>query len=295
MNNLFDMIRNAQGGNGMENLASQFGLQQTQVQSALEALLPAFSMGLEKQAQNPAGMMNMFGQAAQGTFHNMFDHGASPAETQSAGNEVLGSLFGSKDMSRAVAAQASAASGISSTILKAMLPTIAAMLMGGVMKNMFNGQGGMLGGLLSSMFGGGQQAQPGAASGGGIGDILGQMMGGGQAQPGGGSSGGMGGLGDILGQMMGNKGAAAGAPSGGLGDILGQMMGGGQAASGAGGGMGGLGDILGQMMGGGQAQPGAQAANPMDMFGDMFKSGAKAQQTHVDGLQSIFDQFMGKR
>jgi hypothetical protein len=266
MNNLFDMIRNAQGGNGMGQLAEQFGLQQSQVQSALETLLPAFSMGLEKQAQNPASMFDMFGKAAQGGYANMFDQGASQQEATTAGNDILGSLFGSKDMSRAVAAQAEAASGISSTILKAMLPVIASMVMGGVMKNMFNGQGGMLGGLLSSMFGGGnpQQAGLNPAGGGGFGDILGQMMGGGQQPP---------------------------ANGGGLNDLLGQMMGGAQQAPAGGGMPGGLGDLLGQMMGGGQANQ-AQQPNPMDMFGDMFKSGAQAQQAHVDGLQSIFDQFM---
>jgi hypothetical protein len=246
MNTLFDMIRNAQGGNGMDQLAQQFGLQQNQVQSALESLLPAFSMGLEKQAQNPASMFDMFGKAAQGGYANMFEQGASQQETTSAGNDILGSLFGSKDMSRAVAQQAEAASGISSTILKAMLPVIASMVMGGVMKNMFNGQGGMLGGLLSSMFGGGNAQQAGLNPAGG---------------------------------------------QGGLGDLLGQMMGGAQQNPTSGGMPGGLGDLLGQMMGGGQAQSAPQA-NPMDMFGDMFKSGAKAQQTHMDGLQSIFDQFM---
>jgi hypothetical protein len=287
MNNLFDMIRAAQGGAGVENLAQQYGLQPNQVQNALEALLPAFSMGLEKQAQNPAAMFDMFGKAAQGPFANMFEQGAAPEEAKAAGNDILGSLFGSKDMSRALADQASAASGISSTILKAMLPAIASLVMGGVMKNMFGGQGGMLGGILSSMFGGGQQPQ--AAGNGGLGDILGQMMGGAQNQ----QAAGGGGMGDLLGQMMGQQRGGAPAGGGGLGDLLGQMMGGAQNQPAGGGG---LGDLLGQMMGGTQGgQPGAQAVNPADMFGDMFSSGAKAQPAHMDGLQSIFDQFMGKR
>jgi hypothetical protein len=271
VNNLFDMIRAAQGGTGIDSLARQFGLQNNQVQSALEALLPAFSMGLQKQAENPASMFEMFGKAAQGPFADMFDQGAQQQEAQSAGNDILGSLFGSKDMSRAVAAQASAVSGIGASVMKAMLPVIASMLMGGMMKNMFNGQGGPLGGILSSMFGGGQQA----STGGGMGDILGQMMGG--NAPGG---------------------TSAGTPAGGgLGDLLGGMFGGQNNASQGGGG---LGDLLSQMMGGGQqaAPQGAASqgsANPMDAFNEMFQAGAKVQQTHMDGLQSIFDQFLGKR
>ena len=39
---LFDMLANAQNGNGMEALARQFGLSQQQTQSAIEALMPKF-------------------------------------------------------------------------------------------------------------------------------------------------------------------------------------------------------------------------------------------------------------
>ncbi len=297
MNNLFDLIKGAQGGQGLDMLGQQFGLNNSQVKSALEALLPAFSMGLEKQAQNPMGMFEMFGKAAQGNFASMFEQGAPKEEAASAGNDILGSLFGSKEVSRAVAAQASAMSGVSDSILKAMLPAIASMLMGGLMKNFSNGQGGLFGNIIGSMFGGGQPQQN-ANGMGGLGDLLGQMMGGGQQQ----AQASGGGLGDILGQMMGNKAAPAGGGMpgglpGGLGDLLGQMMGGGQQPQGGaqGGLPGGLGDLLDQMMGGGQSQQPQQPLNPADMFGDLFKSGARAQQQHLDGLQSIFDQFMGKR
>jgi hypothetical protein len=261
MNSLFDMIRMAQGGAGMGNLGQQFGLNPQQTQSAIEALMPAFSMGLERQMQNPAGMLDMFGKAAQGGFANMFEQGAAKEEAQTAGNDILGSLFGSKDMSRALADQASAASGISSTILKAMLPVIASMLMGGFMKSMGGGAGG-LGGLLGGLMGGGQQQ---AGAGGGLGDLLGGMLGGAQ-QP----------------NMQGG---------GGLGDLLGGMLGGNQANTQPG--AGGLGDLLGGMLGG-NAQQGGQL-NPFDMLGKMMQPGTQSAPQQMDGLQSIFEQFLGKR
>jgi hypothetical protein len=50
------------------------------------------------------------------------------------GNGILGHLFGSKDVSRAVAAQAAQATGIGQEILKQMLPVIASTMMGGLYK-----------------------------------------------------------------------------------------------------------------------------------------------------------------
>lgn len=201
MMNLFEIMQAAQGGNAIGNLSKQFGLSQDQTTNALEALLPALSMGLQNQTQSPdmlsqlASMM-MGGQANQAAFEDANGDGI-PDHLQGAGNQVLGQLFGSPDVSRAVAAQASAVSGVSTSILKSMLPVVASMVMGGLFKSASNqGLGGLLGqlaqgmmpgmnapqqasnplgGLLGSLFGGGQQAQGGA--GGLLGSILGGMMG----------------------------------------------------------------------------------------------------------------------
>ncbi len=286
MNNLFDMIRAAQGGTGLDMMAKQFGLQQQQMNSALEAVLPAFSMGIQRQMQNPMQMVEMMGKAFQGNYAQMFDAGAPPEATKAAGDDILSSLFGSKELSRAVAAQASAASGVSTAIMKSLLPAIAAMVMGAFAK-MMSGQGG-LGGLFGQMMSGAAPQQANAAPGGGLGDLLGGMLGGAQGQ----AQNPAGPLGDLLGQMMGGTKPQAGAPgAGGLGDLLGGMLGGaqGQPQSPAGP----LGDLFGQMMGGAAGQPGS---NPMlDMFGKMMDHGTRVQQTNLDGLSSIFDQFMGKK
>lgn len=91
------------------------------------------------------------------------------------GNQILGQLFGSKDGSRAVAASAAAESGVQPSLLKKMLPILAMVAAGYVMKHA--GQSGDLGGV----FGGGAQsdaagktAEPHAS---GSADILGQIMG----------------------------------------------------------------------------------------------------------------------
>jgi hypothetical protein len=78
------------------------------------------------------------------------------------GNQILGQIFGSKDESRAVAAQASAQSGVEPSLLKKMLPLLAMAAAGYVMKQAGQGQGGAAGGGL----------------GGGLGGMLGSILGG---------------------------------------------------------------------------------------------------------------------
>jgi len=79
------------------------------------------------------------------------------------GNDVLGQIFGSRDVSRAVAQNASGSSGLDPALLKKMLP-ILAMLAAGYMAKQHSGggvaasvqsAGGGLGGLLGGLFGGG--------------------------------------------------------------------------------------------------------------------------------------------
>ena len=96
------------------------------------------------------------------------------------GNQILGQLFGSKDGSRAVAASAAAQSGVEPSLLKKMLPILAMVAAGYVMKQASQGQGG-LGGALGNILGGQSTAegQPGASpspttgSGGILDDLIG--------------------------------------------------------------------------------------------------------------------------
>lgn len=257
MMNLFEMMMAAQGGNAMGNMGKQFGLNSGQTQNAIEALLPALSMGLQRQAQTPDALQGLAGMMMGGGHAQAFDADGDgiPDNAATQGNDVLGQLFGSKDVSRAVAAQASATSGISSAILKQMLPVIASMVIGGLFKSANNqGMGDLLGQLAGGMLGGGQpQAQAQAQN--PMGDLLGGLLGGGQQ---------------------------------------GGQMGGG-AMGGAGGNI--LGSILGNLMGGAQAQaPQPQAApqfDPasmgLDALTKMFDTGRQVQGQHQDALQSIFD------
>jgi hypothetical protein len=192
--NLFDMLANAQNGQGMDQLARQFGLSQQQAQAAVEALLPAFSQGLKRNASDPYGVGAFLNAMATGSHARYFDDAQNAFSPQglAEGNGILGHLFGSKDLSRAVAAQAAQATGIGQNVLQQMLPVIASMIMGGLFKQstgQINPQQGFPGqafpGQAAAGFGGSgnplqeiieQMMRQGGGMGGG-------MQGGGQAQP----------------------------------------------------------------------------------------------------------------
>ena len=184
--NLFDMLTNAQNGQGMDMLARQFNLSQQQTQAAVEALLPAFSQGLKRNASDPYGVGSFVNAMASGNHAKYFEdaqNAFSPQGMQE-GNGILGHLFGSKDLSRAVAAQAAQATGLSQQMIQQMLPVIASMIMGGLFKQS-TGQVGQ------GQYGPGQAAAGFGGSGNPLQEIIEQMMrqgggmGGGTAMPGG--------------------------------------------------------------------------------------------------------------
>ncbi|RUT97806.1 DUF937 domain-containing protein, partial [Mesorhizobium sp. USDA-HM6] len=136
MPSLFDIFAQAQNGSGMQALAQQFGLSQQQAQAAVQALLPAFSQGLQRNTADPYGMGAFMTAMASGQHAKYFEDATRAFSPQGVdeGNGILGHLFGSKDLSRAVAAQAAQATGLSQQVLQQMLPAMASMMMGGLFK-----------------------------------------------------------------------------------------------------------------------------------------------------------------
>lgn len=113
------------------------------------SLIPAVAGGFQQRARTD-------------TLGPVEDAANSIAQPDTAsGNDVLGHIFGSKDVSRQVADHAAGQSGVSSTVLKAMLPIVAAM----VAKHLATQSGGGgIGGMLGSLLGPG--ANPDTAAGG---------------------------------------------------------------------------------------------------------------------------------
>ena len=97
-----------------------------------------------------------------------------------AGNDILGQIFGSKDVSRSVAAHGASQTGLDPELLKKMLPLLA-MLVGGYLSSRGGGADGGFGSILGSILGGGQSAPaaapaPAPAASGGILGGLGSLI-----------------------------------------------------------------------------------------------------------------------
>ena len=158
------------GSSGMDvsSIATRFGISPDQAQSALGSLLPAVLGGFQKRAE-----ANDIAPATDAV------SGGEQPDTDT-GNTVLGHIFGSKDVSKQVADHAEGQSGVSSTVLQAMLPIVAAMVakhLAGQAGNAADGTpagGGGLGGIIGSMQGGGS----GGSALGGLGGLLGGAGGG---------------------------------------------------------------------------------------------------------------------
>src|SRR5215470_20151397 len=136
MANLHDMLADAQDGEAVARLGREFGLSSQQTQAAVTALLPAISMGLKQSTATPEGLGNLFGMMGhQRDLQAM--HGdpkiAFTQDGRATGNDILSMIFGSPDVSRAVADQAQQFSGVSSDVLKKMLPVLAGIVLSGLM------------------------------------------------------------------------------------------------------------------------------------------------------------------
>lgn len=185
--NLSDIL--AQTG-GIQSMARELGVSEAQAASGAQALLPAILGGFKKQAQSGGveglgGMLNQLGGGG------LLDEVLSPQATDvNRGNNVLGNIFGSKDVSRAVAQNASASSGLNPELLKRMLPLLAMLVAGYMARHAAAGT------KIATQ---GAPAQQSSA--GGLGGILGGLLDGGASS--GATAGGLGGLTSML-DMDGN-------------------------------------------------------------------------------------------
>ncbi len=194
--NLNDIMQAAQGGQGVGNIASQFGLSPEQAQAAINAMMPAFSQGLQGAVSNPGGIGAILSQLASGAHTGAFTGGAQPGAAAAPGGDILGSIFGNPQVMGQLSQHVGQMSGLSPQVIQQMMPAVASILMGGLTHNM-NNQG--LGGILGQLAG--AATQPGG---------LGSAMGG--AQPAG--AGGLGGLmGAVMGMFTGGAQAAQGGQS----------------------------------------------------------------------------------
>ena len=165
-----NIINILQQSGGIGTMAKELGVSESVAQAGTAALLPAILGGFKKTTQaQPGGLDGLGGLLGQLGGGGLLDSvlGTEPTPVAK-GNDVLGQIFGSKEVSRTVAAGAEQQTGISRDLLKKMLPMVAMMVAGYMAKQSgeSSGNGGGLGGLIGGLLGGGK------ASGGGLGSLL---------------------------------------------------------------------------------------------------------------------------
>jgi hypothetical protein len=164
---------------GLQSMARDLGISEPQAAAGAEALLPAILGGFKKQAQaQPSGLDGLGGLLGQLGGGGLLDNvlGSEPTDA-TRGDDVLGQIFGSRDVSRTVAQDAAGRSGLDPSLLKKMLPILAMMVAGYMAKQQGGapagtGPAGGLGGLLGGLLGGGKAAPSTQAGVGGLASML---------------------------------------------------------------------------------------------------------------------------
>lgn len=150
--NLGAMLRES---GAIDAMAKDLGVDSQTAQMGAAVLLPAIMAGMGRSSAGQTGLggLGSILGGATGGGGGLLDLvlGTQPTPTTQ-GNDILGQIFGNKDVSRQVAAEAAGASGLDESLLKKMLP-ILAMAAVGYLANRGKGGagGGALGGLLGTL------------------------------------------------------------------------------------------------------------------------------------------------
>lgn len=134
--NLMDLLGGSGASSSIDELAGAVGLDRDKAASVIGALQPALMRAVKNQAANGEGL-DSFRRALETGNHQRYVENPAllrEATTRDEGNAILGHLFGNKDVSRNVAAQASAQTGISPDLIKQALPLVASLAMGAMSK-----------------------------------------------------------------------------------------------------------------------------------------------------------------
>lgn len=162
---LLNLLSKAQGGQGLAQLAGQFGLDESKAGELSALLAPAIGSAAKKQAEG-GGLGDLLGALKGEGQGGLFDDAAKAAapEGQAQGQAFLEQMMGGAQGAEGLATEAASRTGIDMGTVMKFLPAMAAMLQGGMQKQMpdsaldamsASGSSGGLGGLVSGLMGGG--------------------------------------------------------------------------------------------------------------------------------------------
>jgi hypothetical protein len=170
------------------DIASTIGVDEAEVNKAVQLLVPVLVGGLHQNAQDPEHASKIESAADSHAASGLLDGGVSVDQVdQQDGQQAIARIFGGNDAAQVASALAGGGGG-NSDLLKKLLPILAPIVLAYVGKQL------------------GQKSAP-AGGGGALNDVLGSILGG---------MGGNKSLGTVLGNVLGSK----------AGDILGGLLGG---------------------------------------------------------------------
>ena len=157
--NIMDMLTSGDNSAIIGQIARQFGLPEEKAKEAVGSLVPTLTRGMQRRAEENIGVDDLIEALNVGKQSRYFDEPErlGRKETIKEGNDILGQIFGSKEVSRNVAKHAGAQTGLGSSLMKKMLPIVASMVMASLGKKMMGGSSRSTsrsnsgGGLLTSM------------------------------------------------------------------------------------------------------------------------------------------------
>lgn len=133
---LLKMLLDSGSSPALKQLASSFGVSESDARNALSGMVPALSGGLRNSLSSSGGQAGLLEALTKGNHQRYLEQPESLSETATVtdGNSILGHILGSKDASRRVASDVAAKTGLDDGLLKKMLPVVAAMVMGSMSK-----------------------------------------------------------------------------------------------------------------------------------------------------------------
>ena len=155
----------------IDQLATQVGASPAEVRQAVQSALPALLMGMDANAQDPAGEASL-ARAVSGHSPTLLQGGVNVGDIDvSDGEKITRNVFG--DNEQAVVSKLGSSTPADEGLISKLLPMLAPIVMAwlaGKLMNVDKGQssgssagGGVLGGILGSILGGGAAASSGTA------------------------------------------------------------------------------------------------------------------------------------
>jgi len=137
--NITDLLFEKSNTDAISEFAQTFNVDNSQAKDAISSLAKSLSKGLGFHTEKETGLDGLFDALKKGKHSRYLDNPSTIGhkDTTKDGNDILGHIFGNKEVSRHVAKRASKKTGLSSSLLKKMLPVVATMVMGALSKGMF--------------------------------------------------------------------------------------------------------------------------------------------------------------